>query len=324
MLLWLSFSGTVLAKDIGLDKLYAYSNGNTITLRTPPLLRSGFHPNPTDWIGIYKIGDSNAWSNVKLWVWAKDFKEIEEGYGDYDYVFENINLPSAHYEARYFLNNSYTTEFKSEPFIVPSDEIHGDYNSKENSLDVEVRNKNFNPNPKDWIGIYKADDSNDWKNVRAWVWAKDLKKNHNNIYHHKFKNPDIHSGEYEIRYFLNNTFKTHKQSKSFKVQTNNDTNLYGNHNKHDKTTYIEIRDENFKPNPKDWFGVYKVGDSNDWSNVKLWVWAKDLKKSPPGYYYQFENSNLSEWNKYEVRYFLNNTFITNKTSKPFRGDGRRQ
>jgi len=157
---------------------------------------------------------------------------------------------------------------------------------------------------------------------RAWVWAKDLKKNHNNIYHHKFKNPDIHSGEYEIRYFLNNTFKTHKQSKSFKVQVNYDPNLHGYSYAKRHYAFISIFDKNFKSNPKDWFGVYEVGDSNDWSNVKLWVWAKDLEKSPGGYHYEFKNSNLSEWDEYEVRYFLNNTFITNKTSKPFSGDGR--
>ena len=84
-----------------------------------------------------------------------------------------------------------------------------------------------------------------------------------------------------------------------------------------KTTYIEIKDKDFNPNPKDWLGVYKVGDSNSWSNVKLWVWAKDLEKNPGGYYHQFENVNTIQGETFEVRYFLNNSFTPNKTSKPF-------
>ena len=183
---------------------------------------------------------------------------------------------------------------------------------------MEVRDKNFNPNPKDWIGVYKADDSNDWKNVRAWVWAQDLKKNQNNFYGYLFKNPDIHSGEYEIRYFLKNTFKTHKQSKTFKVQTIQLSGSFEAENNH--SVFVEIKNKNFNPNPQDWIGVYPVGASNDWSNVQAWLWAKDLKKDANGYYrHQFKHIRLDGmWgDHFELRYFLNNTFHTYQTSNEF-------
>jgi len=138
MLLWLSFSETLSAGNFKFDSLHASVYKDTISVGTPPL-RDPFNPNPTDWVGIYKVGDSNEWSNVKLWVWAKDFKLVEDAYGNYSYHFTNITLPSGEYEARYFLNNTFTTKFKSQPFMVASDEIHGDYNPKKNSLYMEVR-----------------------------------------------------------------------------------------------------------------------------------------------------------------------------------------
>ena len=317
MALWISLSESALAKDIKFNSLYGSSNGNNITISTGAIFEN-FEPNPKDWVAIYKVGDSNSWVNVKLWIWAKEFKTLEDGYGDQYYKFKNVNLPSGKYEVRYFLNNTYSARIKSKPFMIASDEIHGYYAPKNKSLNIEVRKNDFNPNPKDWIGIYKRSDTNDWKNVREWIWAKNLKKNPNNFYDYQFENPDLSSGMYEARYFLNNTFTTHEQSKPFNVKIATDSELYGSHNSHHKTTYIEIRQESFNPNPKDWLGVYRSDDSSDWKNVKEWVWAKDLKKSPGGYYHQFENSKL--WgSNYEVRYFLNNTFTVDKRSEPFKG-----
>jgi len=317
MVLWLSLTEMTLAKDVQFTKLYAHSSEKSITISTGPIF-DNFEPNPKDWVAIYKVNDSNSWDNVKLWIWAKNFKLVEDGYGDQYYTFKNTNLPAGRYEARYFLNNSFTTRLASKPFMVNSDKLYGYYAPKNKSLYVEVRNKNFNPNSKDWIGIYKKGDSNTWKNVRQWVWAKDLTKNPNGFYDYQFENSSLSSGTYELRYFLNNTFVIHEQSKAFKVQVATTNELYGNHNIHQKKTYIEVRKKNFNPNPKDWIGVYKVGKSNDWSNVKLWVWAKDLKKAPGGYYHVFKNFDALWGETFEVRYFLNNTFITDKTSKPFK------
>ena len=322
MALLLSLTGTTFAKDIQFRELNAYPNADTIRVSTNAFIRN-FEPNPKDWLGIYKVGDSNALDNVKLRVWAKDFIMVDD-HGVYGHTFKNIKLPLGQYEARYFLNNSLTTRIKSKPFkIVTSDKIHGIYSPKANmdfnSVSIEIRDKNFNPNPKDWIGIYKKYDSNAWKNVRQWIWAKDLEKNPGNFYGYLFKNPNLESGIYEIRYFLNNTFTTHEQSKPFKVKVDTNNELYGHHNYNKKTTYIEVRNENFKPNPKDWLGVYEVGDSNEWDNVKSWIWAKDLERSPAGYYHQFENvKNIWVGLNLEVRYFLNNSFITDKRSAPFK------
>jgi len=316
MALLLSLTGTTLAKDVQFTELYAHSKDNTVYISTGAIFEN-FEPNPKDWIGIYKVGDSNSWANVKLWTWAKNFKDVEDGYGNQEYTFKNANLAAGRYEARYFLNNTFTTRLKSESFMVATDKLYAYYASKNNSLYIEIRNKNFKPNPKDWIGIYSKYDSNAWKNVRQWTWAKNLTKNPGGFYDYQFKKPSLSSGTYEARYFLNNTFVTDKQSKPFKVQVDTDNKLYGHHSIVNKQTYIEVQDKNFKPNPKDWLGVYAVGDSNDWDNVKLWIWAKDLEKGPGGYYHKFKNDDPLWGQTFEVRYFLNNTFTTDKTSKPF-------
>ena len=318
MALWLSFSGNAMAKDIQFHSIYGHTYNNDIVISTGMNMKK-VTTNPKDWIAVYKKGDSNAWGNVKLWIWAKNLKE-DEWYGDkgnVGYTFKNANLPAGTYEVRCFLNNSFKTRLKSKPFIVATDKLHAIYSALDKHLFVEVRNENFKANNKDWIGIYRRGDSNDWGNVREWFWAKDLKRNFGGYYSLTLKNPDLSSGEYVARYFLNNSFTTDKESKPFKVKTATDNELYGNYNIKAKKVHIEILNGKFKINPKDWLAVYEVGDSNAWKNVKLWIWAKDLKKNPHGFHYDFKNVDILWGAKLELRYFLNNSFVTNKTSKPF-------
>jgi len=224
MLLWLSFSGTLSAGDFNFDSLHASLYKNTLTIGTPPLSKP-FKPNPTDWIGIYKVGDSNAWSNVKLWAWAKDFEKVEDGYGNYDYQFKKITLPSGKYEARYFLNNTYTTHLKSAPFTIKGDDKDIDFkeliaNADKNQINLSVGAMGaFHPNSKDWVGIYKVGDSNEWKNVKLWVWAKNFKAESNfGYFEYHFKNIHLPEGRYEARYFLNNTYTTRIKSNDFNFE----------------------------------------------------------------------------------------------------------
>jgi len=328
MLLLLSFNGVVSAKEIGIDKLEAYSNGNTITVKTPDFLNHAFNPNSTDWIGIYKLGDSNSWSNVKLWVWAKDLKYIVDGFGASHYEFKNINLPSANYEARYFLNNTYITYFKSAPFTVQGAYRDIDFenliaNADKNQINLSAGIMgDFHPNPTDWVGIYKVGDSNEWKNVKLWVWAKKFKAESNfGYFEYHFKNIHLAEGRYEARYFLNNTYTTRIKSATFTMQSNQKFKLSGSFEPNkDHSVFVEIKNKNFNPNPKDWIGVYQVGASNDWSNVQAWLWARDLKKDSNGYYrHRFKRIQLDGmWgDHFELRYFLNNTFHTYQTSNKF-------
>ena len=58
----------------------------------------------------------------------------------------------------------------------------------------------------DWMAIYKLNDSNAWENVIKWAWVKDLKEN-------TFHFDGDFFGDYEIRFFRNNSFTV--DSKSF-------------------------------------------------------------------------------------------------------------
>jgi len=64
--------------------------------------------NAQDWVGIYPKGANNSWNNVVAWRWAKNTSATQYDKGDW-YKFD---LDDGAYEARFFLNNSYTVEDK--------------------------------------------------------------------------------------------------------------------------------------------------------------------------------------------------------------------
>jgi len=130
----------------------------------------------------------------------------------------------------------------------------------------------LNPNPKDWVAIYKQGDSNDWKNVQQWSWIKPKLTAHNTVVKIKLDLPD---GDYEIRYFENNSYTTFA-SKKFRL-----TSVVN-------VPYITILDsalnnitvdsDNFRfkashKGSKSWVGLYKKESSIDGSNVIAWTWV---------------------------------------------------
>ena len=184
-------------------------------------------PNPTDWIGIYPKGSNNDWNNVIEWRWAKD--SIPSGYQqqeerDKRYISLDISKYQDHtlYEARYFINNSFETYKKSNPFTIILEPLKISNMSAFSALGVttiHIQGETGYPrvNPKDWIGIYKTETSNEWKNVIAWIWAKDIKTpEEEETCTTKFARlitPILSlNTDYEIRYFLNNSFVTYKSS----------------------------------------------------------------------------------------------------------------
>jgi len=177
-----------------------------------------------DWVGLYKKGQSTAWKNVLTWAWVKDFKgtDIAE---ETMRLSKNINLQDGEYEVRYFRDNSFTT-YKSSSFTVERNtiNIHNIRGFYEESgkvyfyIYLEDIEKNLNNGSKDWLGIYKKGDSNSWGNVVTWAWAKNFTVPEDGpipVYQLK-QNINLKNGEYEIRYFRNNTYTTYKSS-SFKV-----------------------------------------------------------------------------------------------------------
>ena len=77
----------------------------------------------------------------------------------------------------------------------------------------------INHKPKDWVGLYKKGKSNDWGNVIKWTWANAYVPNNDDEDGPtlSFGQVNLADGEYEVRYFLKNSFTTY-MSADFKVQ----------------------------------------------------------------------------------------------------------
>jgi len=187
----------------------------------PQIVISGFVkdvavPAPKDWIGIYKKGDDNSWRNVIEWKWAKDtsFNNMQDVYHREMLLDPKKYSGDEEYEARYFLNNSYTTYIKSKPFHIKKpnllniSDIYANYKNEKLTFGVELtEGRDFKYGDKDWIAIYKAGDSNAWRNVLTWGWAKDFK------YNELTKDIHLKNGEYEIKYFKNNSYNTYMSAR---------------------------------------------------------------------------------------------------------------
>ena len=160
--------------------------------------------NHEDWVGIYPRNSNNSWSNVVAWSWARDTSPTTVDPGDW-YEFQ---LNDGSYEARFFLNNTYTVE-DSVAFNVgetnePMISINNDAVSSNESIQVSLLNLSGN---QDWVGIYRKGDSNSWSNVVTWMWADNT----------NITLDGVSAGEYEARLFFNNSFQT-EASVTFSVE----------------------------------------------------------------------------------------------------------
>ena len=284
-----------------------------------------------DWIAIYPKNASNDWNNVITWAWVKDLPKN----GNWlDYRTKKKVTKFGHYEVRYFENNSFTT-YKAFDFTIKKPAailrtIYTDYHHNDGTINIYLDSLDeimeLNNNKKDWIGIYKKGDSNAWGNVITWAWIKDFSERPDFNSLKLTKAIKMDDGEYETRYFRNNSFTTY-QSSSFRIRKNI-INLDGinaiSREPNKVTIYVVGVNGQAKPNPKDWIGIYKKGDSNDWKNVVTWVWVKDFISGPgdlPEEKYPEESRTTLKLNvnneEYEARYFLNNSFTTYMKSKPF-------
>ena len=172
---------------------FKYIEGDTIKIHFQQMEAKN-----KDWIAIYPKGSDNSWKNVIAWRWTKD-----KSYG----IINFGKLPKGNYEARAFYNNSYQVE-AALPFEI---EARKDSNTivfkQEDRTSIKFKyRKGAKIENSDWMAIYKLNDSNAWGNVIKWAWVKDLKEN-------TFHFDGDFFGDYEIRFFRNNSFTV--DSKSF-------------------------------------------------------------------------------------------------------------
>ncbi len=158
---------------------------------------------------------------------------------------------------------------------------------------------------KDWIGVYKHGATNSWENVLQWTWF-DKALRRGDMFERKFINiANLPAGEYDIRYFKNNSFITHA---SFTTTVKKDI-VPANLKISDFVSGHYIDFVATYQGQKSWIGIYKKGASNSWNNVKAWRWvtgAGALEVYEP-WREEIDIKNLPA-GEYEARLFYNNSY----------------
>lgn len=138
--------------------------------------------------------------------------------------------------------------------------------------DIAIALKGFTlfnpPGKEDWVGLYKVGTSNAWENVINWKWVKNTRRSR-----YKWFLSNLEEGDYEVRYFLQNSFKTYKKTAIFHVNAQ-DNNL--TQPKIEKAIFsgstLKITFKDLSGNNKDWFAIFAKGKEHVSKNVIYWVY----------------------------------------------------
>jgi len=287
----------------------------------------------TDWVAIYKANTSTAWQNVLYWRWVKDLfwdnpssEELRFGGTALDDLGE--------YEVRFFKENSYIAD-KTLPFTVTKkvsftfleNIFIAPHYLGPNNLLVYLNgiSSNSPANQTDWLGLYKVGTSNDLENAIRWFWISNLPQHqHNNATRTalEFNYPPLEGGDYEIRYFLNNSYQVEMKSRPFHIHYQEIESSQPTLDVEDLSPW-QIRDSltvyiyNLSGNTKDWIAVFNKGAERIRENIIEWTYNSE----------GLLNGQLSLYNKgiggvtfdkeYDIVLFSNDTYneITSITIK---------
>ena len=238
-----------------------------------------------DWIAIYPLESNPDWSNVIQWQWLNG---IHKG----DVKFKG--LAEGKYEVRVFFKNTYDVE-ASQPFDVKAKieekvvlKTDKESYSTENIISIDF--ENMSGHLKDWIAIYPQKSNNDWKNVLAWKYTEG-KKNA------KVSFDALAEGDYEVRAFFKNSYKLESKHFFSVKAINSKVKLSMKKNSYFKDEEIVIDFSNMSGDKKDWLGIYKKSESNEWKNILHWHYTAGLKEGTM----KFEALEIGS---YEVRAFF--------------------
>jgi len=246
-----------------------------------------------DWVGVYKVGTSTAWKNVKGWTWIEDKPLI--------HVDE---LAPGDYEARLFYNNSYKMEAKQAFTIeAPTEKpfIKLDKTIGNSSIDIS-----HSIGPKAWIGIYPVGSSTNWGNVKSWKWAE--RDGTTNI-----PIDFLERGKYEARLFYYNSYKVEDKFTFGPVGGGpaggrSPIRDINHHHSTDITERKVIFDTYGATLEKPWVGVYKKGAPINKQNLLAkGVLEQDNKKSWT--YFKEVNNHFLVWGEYDMVYHPTSNFI---------------
>ena len=146
-------------------------------------------------------------------------------------------------------------------------------------------------NSKDWIGIYHKGANSTWANKLAWTWAKDTL---NDKDWYKLNTSSLPKGEYEARFFLNDSHKVEKKV-PFAIKNTVTLSSIDHYKEHN----VNIGISHQASSSKNWVAIYHAGSTNAWKNEVDWKWSTGknkltFTKVPSG--------------KYEARIFYKNSY----------------
>ncbi len=218
---------------------------------------SGMPGNPGDWVGIFPKGSENVWDNVLSW---KFDGHVVDGTYDLDPV------PEGEYEVRVFLNNSYHLLAKAE-FRVEKAAYHVDVTTSKQQFEVgepiTVTLSGMPGNPGDWVGIFPKGSENVWDNVLTWKFD-------GHVVDGTYDLDPVPEGEYEVRVFLNNSYRLlAQQAFSVTPKTLHPT-LKTKKEEYLAGEKITVEYTNMLGNSQDWIGIFPKDSNDDFDNVVIW------------------------------------------------------
>jgi len=233
-----------------------YLLGDKITTKFNNM--SGDHK---DWMAIYPADSNNDWKNVLQWRWIDGKLKGEE-------LFKA--LPVGEYEVRLFFKNSFKVE-ASHKFSINNNHLEATIKTNKNLYSTKEQIiatfNNMMGDDKDWIAIYPAGSNNDWGNMLQWQWTRGNVKGDT-----KFE--PLPAGDYEVRLFFQNSFKTEK-SHPFSVK-NNEFNVKSRKEVYDPFELIHADFVNMRGTASDWLGIFSIGAKHGKENAIQWKYARSL------------------------------------------------
>jgi len=218
------------------------------------------------WIGLYKKGTSNEWSNVLAWSWVTNTQT----------KISNIShFHEGDYQARLFFNNSYTTEASIDFHIVqnPGNQeaylIDSSASPHQKTFQLPVKRTTY-AKVNDWVGIFKKGLSHTKENLEAWSYVK---RGDKELTMMALQTKGLSVGLYDIVYF---TADSYQEDGPTAILTVNIRAKYASGIYQtvgyvlDSYDYITKIQQN-----KDWIAIFKKEDEPIRKNIIAWSYISE-------------------------------------------------
>lgn len=170
-----------------------------------------------------------------------------------------------------------------------------------NNVSVEFNSTNYlGENQDNWIALFKKDDTNLWENVRSWAWIKDLPLHPTetpNSEARKFQFQGAEDGEYEIRFFEDNSYNPHTSQAIIIEDSQNRPFIQIDTQNQQGDLILKSTNAN-----QAWVGLFKKEALSKRENILNWKWVHSIDQKT-----NF-NTNALASGEYEARLFFNNSY----------------